>query len=201
MPVVILVRHGQVTEEGIVKGQAEIELSETGRAEAERISEHPDVHSISEIYTSPLLRARQTARIVGAQVGTQPKMEHGLAERDVGVWQGKPKSELRSFLKQHGLSLSEWCPRRGETWPEFASRVRSTVKNIVARTADERILVVGHSETNNTILSYALGMDANRRAAINQQNACVNRIAVADGDWRVDLLNGRCHLSRANERG
>lgn len=201
MPVVILVRHGQVTERGIVKGQAEMGLSETGRAEAGHIPEHPDVHSISEIYTSPLPRARQTARIVGDRVGSQPKLAQGLAERDVGVWQGKPKSELQSFLKRRGLSLSEWVPEHGETWPDFARRVRSTVENIVASTADERILVIGHSETNNTILSHALGMDADRRAAIHQQNACVNRISVTDGDWKVNLLNSQIHLSGADEKG
>lgn len=199
---VILVRHGQVTEDAqsILKGQAKVGLSEAGRVEAEQIPKHQDVHSISEIYTSPLPRSRQTARIIRAHVGGQLEVEHGLKERDFGVWQGESKLDLHSNLNQRDESITEWVPEDGEIWPEFARRVRSTVENIITQTTGNRILLVGHSETNNVIISNALGIDINRRAAITQQNACINLLSISDDGWKVRLLNSQYHLYEADEQ-
>ena len=51
-------------------------------------------HGFAALYTSPLVRARETAEIVGAALGLEARVDDRLKEVDVGDWQGRYKEEL-----------------------------------------------------------------------------------------------------------
>src|SRR5687767_3785965 len=92
---VIFVRHTDVENpEEIFYGRLRgYGLSEVGRTQAARTAEILAEVPVTAIYTSPMLRARQTARIIAQPHHLRPKATWLLAEVRTG-WQGRPFTEL-----------------------------------------------------------------------------------------------------------
>src|SRR5579872_4764624 len=88
--VVYLVRHGQtpLNESGVLRGLADPPLDETGRRQAERLGAALGPRGLAAVFSSPLVRARQTAQPVGDQAGLEVAVDQCLLDRDYGPWTG-----------------------------------------------------------------------------------------------------------------
>src|SRR5262245_13149094 len=77
-----LVRHGATaaTEEDRFSGSVEAELSEEGRRQAMLLGERLSNDNIAAIYSSPLSRALETARIIAGHCRLDPVTRDGLRE-------------------------------------------------------------------------------------------------------------------------
>ena len=104
----LLVRHGESAGNLTRQLQGpEDPLTEHGRRQAREIAAHlAGRGDVIALYASPLARALETARIIGAAVGLAPVPRAGLVEIDVGDAQG--------------LTFDEWAAR----YPEEAARFR-----------------------------------------------------------------------------
>lgn len=75
----ILVRHGQSTwnAQGRIQGWADPPLDDTGQEQARRLAQRlaAEEHTISALYSSPLLRARQTAEALVREAGYTAMIE------------------------------------------------------------------------------------------------------------------------------
>lgn len=105
----LFVRHGEsagnVTQQ--LQGRDD-PLTERGRRQAREIAAHlAGRGDVLALYTSPLARAHETARIIGEAVGLPPEPREGLAEIDIG--------------DARGLTFEEWTAR----YPAEAERFRS----------------------------------------------------------------------------
>ena len=82
----MLIRHGRSTwnAEGRIQGQADPPLDEMGREQARRLAERLHGEPIVALYTSPLLRARETAGIIGQALDVPVTPDERLKEYDVG---------------------------------------------------------------------------------------------------------------------
>ena len=91
-----LVRHGATaaTEEDRFSGSTGAELSEQGRWQAARLGERLSRQHITAIYSSPLSRALETARIVAGHCGLEPIARDGLREIGHGHWEGMKRDEV-----------------------------------------------------------------------------------------------------------
>lgn len=99
MATVLLVRHGRTdaNARGVLAGRAGgVGLDEVGRRQAAQTAERLAAVPLARVVSSPLMRCRQTARmIVGRQTAApEAPIERGLTEADYGDWQGRPISEL-----------------------------------------------------------------------------------------------------------
>jgi probable phosphoglycerate mutase len=104
-PLVYFVRHGETgwNREGRLQGQADTDISETGRRQARRNGELlakliPDAAAF-DFVASPLRRTRETMEIVRAAMGLDPKAyrtDPRLRELHFGDWQGFTYAELES---------------------------------------------------------------------------------------------------------
>lgn len=85
---VFLARHGQTAYnlERRFQGQLPVPLDETGRVQAGELAERAAAHGFASLWCSPLLRARETADIVAARLGLQPREDARLMETDAGAW-------------------------------------------------------------------------------------------------------------------
>ena len=85
---VYLARHGETAynHEGRFQGQQPVPLNDTGRAQAAQLAERAASYGFRALWCSPLLRARETADIVAATVGLEPKEDARLMETDAGDW-------------------------------------------------------------------------------------------------------------------
>jgi broad specificity phosphatase PhoE len=89
--VIVLARHG-VTVDNVppqrFMGSRDTPLSDTGREQARRLAAAVAELRPAVIWTSGLARARETAEIVGAALGVDPRVDDRLAESHRGRWEG-----------------------------------------------------------------------------------------------------------------
>jgi alpha-ribazole phosphatase/probable phosphoglycerate mutase len=127
---------------------------------------------LDAVYSSDLVRAHETARIVAEPRGLDVTALPDLREKDFGTWEGLTDDEIlvRFPDAQHG----HWGD--GETTEDVARRVVAALLRIAESHPGGRVLVVSHGGPLRAALARC-GVDAPRAIA----NGQVARIAVRDG--------------------
>jgi broad specificity phosphatase PhoE len=95
--VILLARHGETDDNAPPQrfsGTIDSPLSERGREQARALAEKVADVGIAAIWTSHLVRARETAEIIGAALGLEPRVDERLAESHRGRWEGRLVSDL-----------------------------------------------------------------------------------------------------------
>jgi broad specificity phosphatase PhoE len=85
---IYLARHGQTAYnlEGRFQGQLPVPLDDTGRDQAAELAERAAGHDFRALWSSPLLRAHETAQIVAQRIGLSAREDPRLMETDAGDW-------------------------------------------------------------------------------------------------------------------
>ncbi len=97
---------------------------------------------IDMIFTSPLLRAKETARIVGKELNIQPKFDKRLREVGFGAVNGRPAEELLYLgFEKERLKNSI---KRSETYGDVLKRVYAFLKETDKKYKGKTILIVSH---------------------------------------------------------
>lgn len=186
---VYFIRHGDVETPGgesFCLGAADFPLSAAGRARSVLLCPGFESWGVSEVFCSPLSRARETAALMGAEGIALP----GLAEAGQGDWDGLPFSEIRErwpeLYAARGRDRSLRPP--GAEEPESVlERFSRAVEDALACTRGD-IAVVTHREVLCLFLGRALGMAPEAAARLELQYGSVTRLDWADGSW---ALSGR----------
>ena len=151
MTTLYLVRHGQ-SESNLAKvftGQGNTALTELGFRQAERTAEYLSRFPITRIYSSSLLRARQTAEVFARRVGLPVVESDALKELNAGLWEGHFYSELPIlFPETHRIweeRLGLARPDGGESIVELADRVYREIDKILAENRGEQIAIFTHA--------------------------------------------------------
>jgi broad specificity phosphatase PhoE len=167
---ILLARHGETdwNRELRFQGHADEPLNDTGRAQAERLARSLRDEGLAAVYTSDLLRAAETAEIVGSVLGLPVVRDARLREIDVGSWQGRTRAEI------------DGAPWDGESYDDHRARTVAALLPIAARHPDEQVLVVAHGGTLRRIQEVALG-----EASPVFENCGVWAVAVQDGEFRA----------------
>ncbi len=94
----ILVRHGQTAwnREERFRGRHDLLLDATGLRQAYAAAVHLLDHPIVAIYSSPLKRTVETAKVIANQKGLTVHRHEGLLDIDFGKWQGLNVEEARA---------------------------------------------------------------------------------------------------------
>jgi broad specificity phosphatase PhoE len=185
---VVLVRHGETdwNRERRFQGHADVPLNDAGVAQAHELAERLDGERFAAVYTSPLVRAAQTAAIVAARQGLAPQEDAALKEVDLGSWTGLTVSEVEARFPE-GFAL--WAERRatgwegGETYDELAARVVPGVQVLADRHRGGKVLVVTHGGPMRALLASALSLHEHQvHSAVGPlENCAVVRIGFRDG--------------------
>lgn len=119
-------RHGETdyNKEQRWQGQGiDIPLNETGLIQAEKLANKLKDYKLEVVYSSPLIRARQTAEKVAAQQNIKVKILNDLTESCVGVCEGMLRSEVAQKFPD---IWSEWYGKEmimTTRWPEGESKL------------------------------------------------------------------------------
>lgn len=154
----ILVRHGQSVanvEERFTIGDHE-PLSPLGREQA-RAAGREIVERFDPValYASPFVRALETARLIGAAVGLEPRVIPELREQDFGELGGRPYAEVRRELTPPGSDPWRFQPPGGETLVDVAYRTGPVLDRLAAEHRGEEILVVSHGGVMAALHAWA----------------------------------------------
>ena len=152
----ILCRHGQATfVPGGAPNHSAPPLSQLGRRQAAALaSELQCGPPIDALYTSPFVRARETADVVGHALDLEPGTDSRLAEYQV------PGATLETIRDRPDLLV--WKPEHrsadGETLEAFCARVAGFCQDVVRGHVGQRVAVVSHDGTIGAQLRWALGI-------------------------------------------
>ena len=161
----VMLRHGATAsneEHRYVGRRTDEPLSELGRTQCARLGTFGQVDAV---YTSPLLRARQTARLCFPSTRIIPV--EGLAEIDFGVFEGRSARQM-----EHDEAYTSWvnsgcmdpCPG-GESFDEFVKRSNAALVGVLAQACEhgeEQVVVVAHGGNIMAAFNaFAQGLDSN----------------------------------------
>jgi broad specificity phosphatase PhoE len=135
---VLLVRHGETDDNAAdrFQGQLDTRLNDRGREQARALAHLLASEGLRALYSSPLLRARETAEIIGVRLDLEPILDVRLMEADSGDWSGRLYAEI--IGAQPG-ALDAWRAAdpafrfpNGESVAEQAARVAAALADVSA---------------------------------------------------------------------
>ncbi|HEX8156236.1 MAG TPA: histidine phosphatase family protein [Solirubrobacteraceae bacterium] len=135
---VLLVRHGETDDNAAdrFQGQLDTPLNERGREQARALARILAGEGLRALYSSPLVRARETAEILGAVLSLEPIFDKRLMEADSGDWSGRLYAEI--IAAQPG-AFDAWRAAdqafrfpNGESVAEQAARVAAALDDVRA---------------------------------------------------------------------
>ena len=145
-----IIRHGQ-TDWNIAKkiqGRQDIPLNERGHFQAQCLGKAMENRPITAVFSSPQIRAMETAIAVASPAGVPVIPVRDLMEINYGVWEGKTEEELlrddRALYEAWWSHPAETAPREGESINQVNERCRQAWKEIKPQlTGDAAIVAHG----------------------------------------------------------
>ncbi len=184
MTILYLVRHGETggNFEGRFQGITDNPLNEAGIRQAQMLGMALSLSQVNVLYTSPLLRARQTAEIIAQMHGLQkltPIVEPGLIELNGGKLEGQKFSdiakeypEVMDAMHNHPATLE--CPG-GETMRQVSERVVKTIDHLVEQNRGKVIVAVSHGILISSYIHFASGRPFEEMSTCMVANASVSK--------------------------
>ncbi len=190
----LLIRHGLpervVNEDGT---PADPPLSAKGRDQAERVARWLEGVSIDRLYSSPLLRARETAQPLAALRGLPVEIEPGVREYDADSALYIPMEDLKEHDYEQWKVLVSGGYAAEVDFLAFRGEVVTGVEQIIADNPGRRVVVFCHGGVINAWAAHVLGMKP--QLFIDVSYTSVNRFwAASSGERSLGSLNEAAHL-------
>jgi broad specificity phosphatase PhoE len=188
MLTVHLVRHGDTVQaaEGILSGDLDPPLTDSGRAQADRVARAFEPVALTAIYCSPKLRARMTAEPTARASRQTPILADGLREIGYGRWEGMKEADLRvsepaAFEAWHRDPAMQ-SPPGGETAFAIAARAMPVLADIFRTHPAGQVMVVSHKATIRIVVCALLGIPLARfRSQVACPTASITSFEVTGG--------------------
>jgi len=165
MLTITLVRHGQTdcSRTNSFCGSVNVPLNEAGHAMARAIADSYAGRPWTAIYSSPLLRARDTAGPLAVRLGMPLQIEAGLREISYGEWDGMLESDVERLYAAEWRAWSDdpaqVPPPGGETATAIEKRAIAVIDGIRERYPDGEVFIASHKATIRIIVCSLLGVD------------------------------------------
>lgn len=164
----------------------DLPLSEAGLEQARELGKRFSRIPLEAVYTSPLLRARQTAAAVAG--GRPLHVLDDLIELYGGAWDGLPFDVIHTRYPEYfvrGAAIS--CPPGGESDAHGLARARAALAQVDART-QTCAAIVAHSGINRLLLCDLLGRPMREKRQLPHGYAAVSLLEKRGGVWRVSEI-------------
>lgn len=181
MTLLYLVRHGETdwNRAGRIQGSTDIPLNDLGREQAARAGVLLARRRWAGIVSSPLSRALETARIIGAEVGIDEiEIVDDLAERRYGSAEGLNDRQLRLLFAQ-----GDPIPGR-ETPAGLTARIVPALLALAERNPSGNLIVATHGAVIRNLLMTA-DPDTPYQQGVPITNGSIHSFRVDDGGLRL----------------
>lgn len=202
-----LVRHGETPAnlERRYAGASSEPLTRRGREEVEALALRLDGLDIRAIWTSEVVRARETAHLLGKALRAPVVTDPRLNEMRMGPWEGLTEEEVaRRFPNEWNTwrSMPDRLKLDGrETLDALADRVEAVVADAFAAVAT--VLIVSHVAPIRVATLKALGLPLAQYRRLRVANAECFKVVDHAGDVRRlgSERSLRTELASAEEHG
>lgn len=226
------VRHGQSTANAafaladatgaltvpITARDADLDLTELGRAQAAALGRSLAQNPPELVYCSPYRRTRHTLdEVLAALAGTgapppkQIRYDERLRDRETGAWEMQTYAALRrdypaEMARRDRVGPYYFRPPCGENFPDVALRVRSLLADALPAAAGKRLLIVTHDAVVLILRLILDHLDENTladsvidgRSVGSIGNCSVTRWIGEGTQMRLDAYNDAEHLMVLN---
>lgn len=187
----VLVRHGETewSKSGQHTGRTDIPLTENGIEQAKRAGRYLADRSFALALSSPLQRARDTARLVGVD----PELDEDLYEWDYGAYEGLTTPQIK--VQRHGPwdLWTDGVPA-GDTPGENAAEVRVRVERVLNRVRPvlaegDDAIVVAHGHVLRALGAAWIRLAPQDGAVLKLGTATVSSLGYEHGRPVIDSWN------------
>lgn len=160
---IYIIRHGETfwNEQGRLQGNTDIELNEKGREAAGKRGRELEEVSFDVIYSSPLIRAYETACLIRGHRNIPIIRDERLKEMSFGTYEGRDARMLwenqedpfHYFFSRPDLFHA--APE-GEEFEDVCKRARSFLTEVLEPLEHryERVMITGHGAINKALMRY-----------------------------------------------
>jgi len=165
---IYIVRHGQDEDNAklILNGHRNKPLTALGKKQSLQMGQKLKRMRIdwSGFYVSPLTRTKQTAAIIGRELGLKkPEVMPNLIERDFGIMTGKPVADIVSLCGPRLIATEKinyfLDPYGAETFPQLLRRGRQALREIKEKHKNGNVLLVAHGDIGKMIFAAYYHLD------------------------------------------
>jgi probable phosphoglycerate mutase len=185
---VFLIRHGESVDNAAgdrFSGITDSELSELGRQQAEKIGKKLRHCSTSYIVTSPMKRAKDTARLIHEYTGGDIYIDNRLKEINYGDWEGLTKDEVSNkypdIYERWNEDPALTTPPNAEMAEDALNRAYSYWKELESRMIAEGIniaVVVAHKTIIRLLLCHLQNLPIKDYRGIHLPNSSITIISI-----------------------
>ncbi len=197
---ICFIRHGETdwNVEKRIQGHTDIPLNDTGRAQALAMAFNAAHQRFHAVYSSDLVRARETAEALAQREDHAVKPLPQLRERHYGIFQGITAAEAAERHPQahaHYLARDlEYDFETGESLRAFAERVSEGVDWLVRHHAGQTIAAVSHSGVLDIIYRRATGRPLHTPRDFLIPNCGLNWFHFDGQGWHLEHWADRHYL-------
>ena len=215
----MIVRHAESTanSEHRMQGRIDYPLSEAGRSQAQRLRARleKEGYKPTHIYSSPLSRASETARIASSTWDIPIELWNDLVETNIGVISGLTWAEAEERIPEATRGINATgnfdFVRGAETHIELTDRAQRVVDRLIREHVNsDSVLMFSHGGIMSYVICRLLGAD--RIWSLGIHNTAVFEFSIdkdswyLDGPplanmdlWRIARFNDAGHLGENNE--
>ena len=198
-----IVRHGETAwnAEHRVQGQLDVPLNAIGQAQALAASNVLAREKFDVIYSSDLIRARQTALLTASRFSMEVVQEKELRERNYGIFERLTYAEVKVEYPEDYARFAardpEYAFRTGESLKDFYARSIAVISRLANAHQGQNILVFTHGGVLDMFYRHITGFPLSAERDFGIPNAGLNRIEVTPAGWRVIAWADTAHLDDA----
>jgi len=158
MKILYAARHGETNKnkQGLLLGQTEEELNETGILQAHDLGKFAQELNIDLIVSSSMIRARQTTEIVNSYLSKPVLFEKRLIERNIGLYEGLTFQQMNEKYQQgfDAQMAYDHTPPNGESSRDVQERVFAVLDELRQTNLQETIFLIAHSFVIRMVNKY-----------------------------------------------
>lgn len=179
----IIIRHGQsvvnITRDFSTLPNVDTELTKLGHKQAVALRDWMRENDITAdaLYSSTLVRTRQTAAYVAEALGMEPIFEDRIREIGSNYADGLPiayDDMPRTFNPKPGYLVPfesrATAPERVESWMHFRARIGGFINHLIAEHTDQTVYLVAHGGVITAIFEHLFNTGHRRLLTIDTWN-------------------------------
>ena len=159
----------------------ECPLTDEGKKQVALVAKDLKKEKIDLIFSSDLLRTKQTAEIVAKESGLTIIYDERLREFNVGVFNGQDPKKSWEYVGG-GINIFEKRLPQGESWNDLKKRTYEFLKEVNKKYAGKNILIISHEAVLTVLETTLLGLSKEELFAWREKNS------LAVSGWRETIF-------------
>lgn len=186
-----LIRHGQTAwnAQSRVMGRSETPLDAIGEKQVSQMAKSLKDFTIEKIFSSPQLRAQQTAQALAMVKNIPVHRDERLAEIDFPRWQGKTIEEIRDdeVYRSRRKDILSFLHPEVESYQSLIDRISAFCVDM--EKAERDIAVVTHADVVKGFMIHLLQVPSETFFQFKIQNASCTVLNKENERWILELMN------------